>query len=327
MPVRMKGESNNNKCIKSLVTVDLKLVFLLLLPLIVFSARSVIGLHLDFTEELQDDLSFYEPVGQRSEPSRQPAKKEKRTNNTKPLVFLHIPKTAGSTIEKWGSMNGYSWGYCLFRTLNHADHCPFNPKFEELNLNGLPHDPFWHRPIQRLPAKLQGLYSNSTIFTIVRNPFEKIVSEYYYKRTLKPRSKENEKDKFNRWIIQSLKQFSGCIQRGGSSEPKHLSLKPDDIKNKSCYFHNGGHLIPQYDYIFDENGKKMVDHILRFENFTAEFLELVRDINFTADTDIRLRERKDSSKLTVEDLSPRAKGFIRNVYKRDFELGDYDLNF
>ena len=105
--------------------VDFRLLFFFScrLPLISFSARSVIEFNLDFTEELQDDLSFYKPIGQSSEPSRQPAKKEKRTNDTKPLiVFLHIPKTAGSTIEKWGSMNGYSWGYCLFRTLNHGDH-------------------------------------------------------------------------------------------------------------------------------------------------------------------------------------------------------------
>jgi hypothetical protein len=66
--------------------------------------------------------------------------------------------------------------------------------------------------------------------------------------------------------------------------------------------------------------------VLRFENFTAEFLDLVSDLNFTVDTDNASykNRRKESATLTVRDLYPETQDLIRQVYARDFELGGYD---
>jgi hypothetical protein len=69
----------------------------------------------------------------------------------------------------------------------------------------------------------------------------------------------------------------------------------------------------------------LVEHVLRFENFTAEFLDLVSDLNFTVDTDsASYKRRKQSAALTVRDLYPETQDLIRQVYARDFELGGYD---
>ena len=40
--------------------------------------------------------------------------------------------------------------------------------------------------------------------------------------------------------------------------------------------HQGGHLIPQYEFLFDEYDKIDVDHALRFDFLKEDFTELVK---------------------------------------------------
>jgi hypothetical protein len=34
-----------------------------------------------------------------------------------------------------------------------------------------------------------------------------------------------------------------------------------------AYFQDDGHFIPQYDYVFDENGHRLVQHVVHMEKF------------------------------------------------------------
>jgi hypothetical protein len=78
---------------------------------------------------------------------------------------------------------------------------------------------------------------------------------------------------------------------------------------------HAGHLIPQYDLIFDSRrGRKLVQHVLRFVNFTVD----------TDDRPLIERKKEENAKLTERDLYPETQDLIRRVYAKDFELGGYD---
>ena len=70
----------------------------------------------------------------------------------KPLKFIHIAKTGGTSIEDWGKENGYSWGR-------------FDP---DMAHGGKNHYPFIFRD-----ASLQSM---NDWFVVVRNPFTRVVS-------------------------------------------------------------------------------------------------------------------------------------------------------
>ena len=114
-------------------------------------------------------------------------RKEKQVKKDAPfanrkLEFLHIPKNAGTTIEAAAGKVGITWGVCHFKQMSY---CPgFNATKVPKNHNEPP-EPVWHYPIQYLnlfteenPYKGSGI----DLFTVVRNPYDRMISEYYYKQ-------------------------------------------------------------------------------------------------------------------------------------------------
>ena len=90
-------------------------------------------------------------------------KSEKFGQKSENLVFLHIPKNAGTTIEDIGKENGYNWG-----------------RFDKKNLKNIPFNQncsYWHAPPKNLS---KDYYNINPSFTVVRNPYDRIVSEYNY---------------------------------------------------------------------------------------------------------------------------------------------------
>ena len=94
-----------------------------------------------------------------------------------------------------------------------------------------------------------------------------------------------------------------------------------------------GHLLPQHHYIYDaETGKQIVDHIIRFENLTAEFDDLMQiyGLNITLLHGEKTNQghqsssnNNNNSRLTVSDLDPTTLEIINKFYQRDFELLGY----
>jgi hypothetical protein len=78
------------------------------------------------------------------------------------LCFVHIPKTAGTTIEK---ALGIDTIENLYQT----------KKFKEYGV------PPQHLTIEELSKELD--LKNFKLFTIVRNPFDRLVSEFVYQKT------------------------------------------------------------------------------------------------------------------------------------------------
>jgi hypothetical protein len=244
------------------------------------------------------------------------------SQSVKQLMFLHIPKTGGSSIESSAAKGGHSWGYCLFQQGNTGDkqsyYCPPN-KRKVPRLRGNQGHAWWHYPVQYLPMDAKRLYENATLFAVVRNPYSRAVSEYYYACGFRRYTfgyNINSPAYMNRQIASKLQEFMKCPTG----------------KNSSCPFLANGHFIPQYDYLFDDdnnnNGREqIVTHVLHMENLQHEFEELMNayGLNVNLTSSRATHNRKKSATLGVDDLTTDTIDLINKVYAKDFEIGGYKM--
>jgi hypothetical protein len=112
------------------------------------------------------------------------------------LLFVHIPKTAGSTMEidvALGQDRNLTWGECMF--LSGASGCPVvrdaKNRFGRAK-NSLPS--YWHVPVHYFALHSYNPYDADT-FAVIRHPVDRVVSEYQYvcRRVDHPRKKASEK--------------------------------------------------------------------------------------------------------------------------------------
>ena len=197
------------------------------------------------------------------------------------VSFLHIPKNAGTYIEKVGKENGYEWGIYNKTTQK-----------EKSNINCT----HWHVPPKYMKGVGKDYYKNSSTFCVLRNPYERIISEFKY---INRGNKENvTKENLN----------------------KYIHKLPEIIKKNK--FSQDCHLLPQYEYIYDDYGNRICDHILDFDN-------LGRDINALnsyyklglTKIDHSKKNTTSFSKLNKNDLDEKSLQIIKQLYKKDFELG------
>lgn len=180
----------------------------------------------------------------------------------KQLKFIHITKTGGTSIENVGLKHNIRWGR-------------FHHEYG-----------WWHELFHRKPDWLKNKYD---WFTVVRNPYTRMVSEFYCKFT--NITNKNTKD---------VKLFNTIIQ--------------NRIKNRS---QKGDHWSEQHKYIDD----KCLIHIIKYENLVVEFNELMTQYNLN----ITLDQHDNQSKkyFSTNDLSRDTLDIINHTYYKDFELFNY----
>ena len=204
------------------------------------------------------------------------------------LLFIHIPKNAGSYVEKVFNENGIMLGKYDDRLKVNPD----KPLTEDVNCA------FWHIP----PKYNKNIdFSKYTSFVILRDPISRIVSEYNYnKKHITNRLKQLfsiNKEDINIWIDKTL------------TEPKD--------KN----FENDCHLLPQTEYLTDAYGNT-ISNILMMETLDDDLEKLLKDNGYN----INLKKEKDNvsnHEITVDDLTPKSIAKIKQYYKYDFDLINY----
>ena len=194
-------------------------------------------------------------------------------NEINNIKFIHITKTAGTTIENIGKEHGYLWG------MYDKDY------LKNFNRNKYKLCSIWHVPMKYFE---QNPYKDNILFTIVRNPYTRCVSEYYC-----PWSGNKSKDdcikKFNIWIRNKL------IQK--------------DIVS----------FLPYYEY-FEYNNKNIIDYVLYFENLEKEFSNL-----FNIKLDRYDNQSQVIKKYDINDLEKETIRMINDKYRKDFELFKYKI--
>ena len=189
--------------------------------------------------------------------------------------FIHIPKTGGSSIE-------------VAFDLQHESNL-FQPKFTN-QIEGCYFAPqhFTHTLINHFKPESKDYFS----FAIVRNPYSRIISEYFYinKNFENNLIREFSEDHFNLWLDTSLVKF--------------------DIDHK----------LPQSSFI-----DSPVDMILKLENIEGDFEELNKQlgINYKLGHENKSFINKNN---IVDSLNKNTKLKIYNIFKEDFEKFDYENN-
>ena len=135
------------------------------------------------------------------------------------FIFIHINKTAGSSVEK-------------------ALRLPFEHK----------------TALEKIGEIGRDNWNNKFTFTIVRNPWDKVVSHYHYRVKTNQTDLRNNTIEFNEWV----KRTYGI--------------------QDTFYFDNPKMFMPQVRWISDEQGNIIVDEIIHFENLDSEFDDVLEKL-------------------------------------------------
>ena len=196
------------------------------------------------------------------------------------LEFIHIPKNAGTTIENIGDKVNIKWG--RFKP-EHYEH-----KLSDSKLSNK--CTYWHLPPKEFNDN--SLYKSNPTFCVLRDPYDRVVSEYKYRNQREIQTPE----KMNAWIKEMM--IPENYEDGGLN----------------CHF------LPQSDFIYDKNDTITCDNVLRFDNLTSEFNDLTEThaIDLKMNDESRYNVTKKS--VTSADLDDDVKDLIYHIYKRDFEV-------
>lgn len=258
------------------------------------------------------------------------------------LELVHIPKTGGSAIEYAGSLANVTWGLCHWKARPLAGPGCQKPDWLHYNAsqNLRDHDvedswEIWHTPPTWLKANSP--YRNKTLFTVVRNPYERFISEYYCPYnglnpvdwTLNDRGFV---DPMGKPLIDALEQAKK------KREAKTSTKKPETPQTLNEFLMGRlrypskwtAHYLPQSDYVFDEQGSQIVEHVLRHERLSQQFTELMRTYDLPVYLNTTVNQRNGESpaaptRMTVDDLFPETIQRINQVARPDFSNFGYEM--
>jgi len=150
---------------------------------------------------------------------------------------------------------------------------------------------YWHNPYFTKKE-----YTN--YFAVLRNPYDKLISEFYYVNG------ENN-DKYASY-----------------SHLQSFYLWLDDIYKtmKNNRYANDCHLLPQSEFIYDNNGSIKIDNIIYLDNnFKDNLNKLFKKHNIGIDINELKKDNSRNREFTKNDLNEKALNQINEMYSIDFE--------
>jgi hypothetical protein len=196
--------------------------------------------------------------------------------HNKKCIYIHIPKTAGTSVEQFLRENGQNGlqyhGVRDGRSMHHFT--AFDLKLENPNIFNIYYK-----------------------FSIIRNPYDRLLSEYY-------------------WT-----PIPGVGYKSGQTKADFITYV-SKVVNQRLFFDNifNDHFIPQHLFIY--NGKKlMIDQLFRYEDldWTVEYLKKKLNINIDFPY---LNKSKNS--FVKSEWTDRQKERIYKIYQKDFILFNYN---
>lgn len=211
---------------------------------------------------------------------------------TRRLEFVHITETGGKSIEMAAAVHaGLKWGKC------HYYDCRKNWKRElepDFDWEGIDRKSWWHHLPQKFPlSNGYNPYDGANLFAVVRNPYDRILSEYYHTEAGYLGPNKNDPNTMNTVVRSKI----------GS---RWIS-----------------HYIPQHEYIYID-GIRNVDYVLRYESLDVEFNQLMKKYNIPVSLSM-MKSCSDDATLMTNDFDDTTIAMINDYYKKDFELFNYKM--
>lgn len=221
----------------------------------------------------------------------------------KELIFLHIPKNAGTSIEDLANEQGTSLGR-------------FHDKHDGLTETGAPQImsdgnecSWWHVPPSLKAPPNPYADPNSEVFCVTRDPWLRMRSEYVYLLAMyhkwpKPYVKDGPEctvEGLNTWALRTLQQYE-------AGQPFLLDC----------------HMVPQWSFIAGEDGRRWCKTLLPIADLTPRFNALMRSRGLP----IRMKphDKANTQSSFCPELSaapvasvflPPTQAIMRRVYKQD----------
>lgn len=189
-------------------------------------------------------------------------------------IFIHIPKCGGTTIEQSLNLIDMQSGYGIEKG-KAMQHYTWSDYIDKLG-----HD----------------VFNDYYKFAIVRNPYDRVISEYYWCYIQNVGYKHG----------QSLDDFITYLEKMVTTKNYNETIWHD-------------HFMPQYLYIYDKKYNIKVDKVFKME----DFLEVDKFILNKYGIKITQKHNTgdyDKSKIHLTDIQ---KEKIYNLYKTDFVLFGY----
>jgi hypothetical protein len=265
--------------------------------------------------------------------------KAKATTNKKRLEFVHITKTGGSAIEKAGSEAGIIWGACHF--MNITDVGCFNPDIPYIapNYQSYAKTSPWHTPpkiIKRQFDNSRNPYIGSELFAVVRNPYSRVISEYYcpwlgfqpkFRKNTVHAKDPNDPKIMNYWVKQMVIKLEKSLNDYSNIEPGKRPKQQWKGKNEDPYNLAQKHYVNQAEYVFDGD-KQVIKHVVHYEDLSEEFHLLMNQY----DLDVKLAPKEsggtytnNEKKLTYLDLDKESIAIINRYAAKDFDMLGYEM--
>lgn len=190
------------------------------------------------------------------------------------LVFIHIPKTGGTTFEHY-----------LFDRHNIPPDDLYNKVYNHHSLQ--------HCTYQEIKKMTLQDIRQYRVIAFIRNPFHRIISDLYHFQLIGP---QTTKEQVHEKVV---RMFSHGETVNG------------------VYLNWDNHLIPQSDYLVDENGN-IPDNIIIIE--TSGIDTILPKIGFR-DFEKKPRELVNTRRMNYDRFFlEKTKEFIRQQYQKDFDL-------
>lgn len=240
------------------------------------------------------------------------------------IIFVHIPKCGGTSVEVFFNMRNKE---SLYST-------------DENVINNVKYS-LQHLTPNLIKELIPDIYDDYTKFTIIRNPYERVLSEYVWQNIYFPIENQdlsdfnweiylqlnddlikvgvdNESKAKEHWTTRGKKEGRKC------SMPKILSVN-HFTEWLNIYYSkiDTDHKLPQIDYVYDKKSKKvLVENILRLENIEEDFGNFLKKINYRGENKIEKLNKTNSDKYN-DFLTQENKDIIYNIYEEDFNYFNY----
>jgi hypothetical protein len=224
-------------------------------------------------------------------------------------IFIHIPKSAGTSIKILLSQEESNVSYLVQDFKNISENLRFEPPPPHLRASDYLKYGFVDK----------STFSEYYKFAFVRNPWDRIVSEYKFRR-------HSHRYDFKTFLFHHF---------------PHPSWS-----DEYC------HILPQYQFIFDSQENLLVDFVGKYENLKHDFnivckklgisptnlphtnksKSIIREFQNTPMEILKnfrdifsIRYRKNNFRHYTEYYDNESEEFVRELYKKDIELFDYDF--
>lgn len=201
-------------------------------------------------------------------------------NNDINILFIHIPKTGGTSLEKY-----FEQKYKI--ELNKNSLYTTNPK--EF-YNGISCQHQMYKTIKMDKPFFRIDYSNIEIITIVRNPYNRILSDLFFKNIIRENFTQTQ-------VYDHIKKYLE-----DAHDPKY-----------------DNHRIPQYLFLLNENDKMLKNiKIMKTETLNDDMIDMgYNDFN-NFDQVSNIKNKNYYSYLNIDSIK-----LINDFYEKDFEYFNY----